>query len=160
MQKALQLVWVVLFKMWHPWITLDCELYQKRKFHYLECQLSTSQWSGIIPTWITFLGDSVLSPRYFNTFFDIWIMNLHGLFSLIVKTKELQLLELHNRTPSSYPSAPTATYKYTIVWLEYFLHSIILKVLRVSLKPVRYYVFWQLISLGGGCFSDIFWQMV
>lgn len=95
MQKALQLVWVVLFKMWHPWITLDCELYQKRKFHYLECQLSTSQWSGIIPTWITFLGDSVLSPRYFNTFFDIWIMNLHGLFSLIVKTKELQLLDLH-----------------------------------------------------------------
>ena len=94
MQKALQLVWVVLFKMWHPWITLDCELYQKRKFHYLECQLSTSQWSGIIPTWITFLGDSVLSPRYFNTFFDIWIMNLHGLFSLIVKTKELQLLDL------------------------------------------------------------------
>ena len=95
MQKALQLVWVVLFKMWHPWITLDCELYQKRKFHYLECQLSTSQWSGIIPTWITFLGDSVLSPRNFNTFFDIWIMNLHGLFSLIVKTKELQLLDLH-----------------------------------------------------------------
>ena len=95
MQKALQLVWVVLFKIWHPWITLDCELYQKRKFHYLECQLSTSKWSGIIPTWITFLGDSVLSPRYFNTFFDIWIMNLHGLFSLIVKTKELQLLDLH-----------------------------------------------------------------
>ena len=95
MQKALHLVWVVLFKMWHPWITLDCELYQKRKFHYLECQLSTSQWSGIIPTWITFLGDSVLSPRYFNTFFDIWIMNSHGLFSLIVKTKELQLLDLH-----------------------------------------------------------------
>ena len=95
MQKALQLVWVVLFKMWHPWITLDCELYQKRKFHYLECQLSTSQWSGIIPTWITFLGDSVLSPRYFNTFFDIWIMNLHGLFSLIVKTKKLQLLDLN-----------------------------------------------------------------
>ena len=95
MQKALHLVWVVLFKMWHPWITLDCELYQKRKFHYLECQLSTSQWSGIIPTWITFLGDSVLSPRYFNTFFDIWIMNLHGLFSLLVKTKQLQLLDLH-----------------------------------------------------------------
>ena len=95
MQKALQLVWVVLFKMWHPWITLDCELYQKRKFHYLECQLSTSQWSGIIPTWIAFFGDSVLSPRYFNMLFDIWIMNLHGLFSLIVKTKELQLLDLH-----------------------------------------------------------------
>ena len=46
-----------------------------------------------------------------------------------------------NRTPSSYPSAPTAMYKYTIVWLEYFLHPIILKVLRVSLKPVRYCVF-------------------